>query len=407
MEKKTMALTPVYQKLDAAYRCGRYNVFVLEGGSRSSKTYSIIQFWVRYALEHQDRERRVIVSRLKATWITATVLKDFMDVLKDYGLYDQKQHNKSVGAGVYKLFTTEFWFLGLDDEQRIHGMKSDAFWINEAVEASFDDYAQLMQRCSGFAILDYNPSHEEHWIYDKLCKRERTRYMHSTMLDNPLIPDNAKEQILSYEPTPYNIEHGTADKRKWLIYGLGKRAKIEGLVFEDYTIIKEVPVWVKRRWYGLDFGYSVDFTACSEVGYLDNAIYIDEKFYQTNMLSSDIIKALKRLPSRKIWSECADPRLLQEIHNGGLNIYPVRKFTGSIEAGIDFMRTKKIYLTESSLNAKKEFDNYTYQQDKDGRWLNRPVDNYNHVIDGVRYVCMMELMGRYRQPRDYSGIFGH
>ena len=233
MEKKTMALTPVYQKLDAAYRCGRYNVFVLEGGSRSSKTYSIIQFWVRYALEHQDRERRVIVSRLKATWITATVLK-----------------------GVYKLFTTEFWFLGLDDEQRIHGMKSDAFWINEAVEASFDDYAQLMQRCSGFAILDYNPSHEEHWIYDKLCKRERTRYMHSTMLDNPLIPDNAKEQILSYEPTPYNIEHGTADKRKWLIYGLGKRAKIEGLVFEDYTIIKEVPVWVKRRWYCLDFGYS-------------------------------------------------------------------------------------------------------------------------------------------------------
>lgn len=406
MGTKKVAVTPVYQKLDAAYRSGRYNVFVLEGGSRSSKTYSIIQFWIRYALEHQDRERRVIVSRLKATWITATVLKDFMDVLKDYGLYDSKQHNKSIGAGVYTLYTTEFWFLGLDDEQRIHGMKSDAFWINEAVEASFDDYAQLMQRCSGFAILDYNPSHEEHWIYDKLCKRERTRYMHSTMLDNPLIPDNAKEQILSYEPTPYNVEHGTADKRKWLIYGLGKRAKIEGLIFEDYTIIKEVPAWVKRRWYGLDFGYSVDFTACSEVGYLDNAIYIDEKFYQTNMLSSDIIKALKRLPSRKIWSECADPRLLQEIHNGGLNIYPVQKFPGSIEAGIDFMKTKKIYITENSLNAKKEFDNYTYQQDKDGKWLNRPVDNYNHVIDGVRYVCMMELMGR-RAPHDYSGIFGH
>ena len=406
METRKVAVTPVYQKLDAAYRSGRYNVFVLEGGSRSSKTYSIIQFWIRYALEHQERTRRVIVSRLKATWITATVLKDFMDVLKDYGLYDSKQHNKSIGAGVYTLYTTEFWFLGLDDEQRIHGMKSDAFWINEAVEASFDDYAQLMQRCSGFAILDYNPSHEEHWIYDKLCKRERTRYMHSTMLDNPLIPDNAKEQILSYEPTPYNVEHGTADKRKWLIYGLGKRAKIEGLIFEDYTIIKEVPAWVKRRWYGLDFGYSVDFTACSEVGYLDNAIYIDEKFYQTNMLSSDIIKALKRLPSRKIWSECADPRLLQEIHNGGLNIYPVQKFPGSIEAGIDFMKTKKIYITENSLNAKKEFDNYTYQQDKDGKWLNRPVDNYNHVIDGVRYVCMMELMGR-RAPHDYSGIFGH
>ena len=166
MGQRKIATTPVFQKLEAAYKSGLYNVFVLEGGSRSSKTYSIIQFWIKYAQELQDRVRRVIIARLKATWITSTVAKDFFDVLKDYGLYDKKNHNKSVGAGVYTLFTTEFWFLGLDDEQRIHGMKSDAFWINEAVESSFDDYAQLMQRCSGFAVLDYNPSYDEHWIYD-------------------------------------------------------------------------------------------------------------------------------------------------------------------------------------------------------------------------------------------------
>ena len=85
MERK-VATTPVYQKLDKAYNSGLYNVLVLEGGSRSSKTYSIIQFWIKYAMEHQDRVRRVIVARLKATWITATVLKDFLDVLKDYGM---------------------------------------------------------------------------------------------------------------------------------------------------------------------------------------------------------------------------------------------------------------------------------------------------------------------------------
>ena len=241
MERR-VATTPVYQKLNAAYGSGLYNVFVLEGGSRSSETYSIIQFWIKYAREHQDRVGRVIVARLKATWVTATVLKDFLDVLKDYGLYNKKNHNKSVGAGVYTLYTTEFWFLGLDDEQRIHGMKSDAFWINEAVEASFDDYAQLMQRCSGFAILDYNPSYDEHWIYDKICKREKTCYMHSTMLDNPLIPDNAKEQILSYEPTDYNIQQGTADKRKWQIYGLGKRASLEGLIYSNWGYCKEIPI---------------------------------------------------------------------------------------------------------------------------------------------------------------------
>lgn len=312
MERR-VATTPVYQKLNAAYGSGLYNVFVLEGGSRSSKTYSIIQFWIKYAREHQDRVGRVIVARLKATWVTATVLKDFLDVLKDYGLYNKKNHNKSVGAGVYTLYTTEFWFLGLDDEQRIHGMKSDAFWINEAVEASFDDYAQLMQRCSGFAILDYNPSYDEHWIYDKICKREKTCYMHSTMLDNPLIPDNAKEQILSYEPTDYNIQQGTADKRKWQIYGLGKRASLEGLIYSNWGYCKEIPIGIKKRGYGMDFGFTNDFTGIVDCAFENNTLYLDEKCYLTHMESNDIIKFYKTIPPMKVMSESADPRLVKEI----------------------------------------------------------------------------------------------
>lgn len=267
--QQTIGVTPVFQKLEAAYNSNRYNVFVLEGGSRSSKTHSIIQFWIKYAFLNQDKARRVIVSRLKATWLTATILKDFIDLLKAYGLYGTiAKHNKSVGAGVITLYTTEFWFLGLDDEQRIHGMRSDAFWINEAVEASFDDYAQLMQRCSGFAILDYNPSYEEHWIYDKICKRDKTRYMHSTMLDNPFIPKNAKEQILSYEPTDYNIQQGTADKRKWLIYGLGKRASLEGLIYNNWGYCKEIPHGIDKRGYSIDFGFTNDFTAVVECAFM-------------------------------------------------------------------------------------------------------------------------------------------
>ena len=206
------ATTPVHDKLWNAAQSAAYNVYVLEGGSRSSKTHSIIQFWIRWAFVNQGRPKRVIVTRQKATWLTGTVLKDFMDVLKAYGLYSKKNHNKSTGAGIYTLYSTEFWFMGLDDPQRIHGMASDAFWINEAVEAQFDDYAQLMQRCTGFAILDYNPSYEEHWIFDKILKRPRTYYSHSTMLDNPFIAQNAKDQILSYEPTDENYANGTADK---------------------------------------------------------------------------------------------------------------------------------------------------------------------------------------------------
>jgi phage terminase large subunit len=407
--ERRVATTPVYQKLNAAYGSGLYNVFVLEGGSRSSKTYSIIQFWIKYAREHQDRVGRVIVARLKATWVTATVLKDFLDVLKDYGLYNKKNHNKSVGAGVYTLYTTEFWFLGLDDEQRIHGMKSDAFWINEAVEASFDDYAQLMQRCSGFAILDYNPSYDEHWIYDKICKREKTCYMHSTMLDNPLIPDNAKEQILSYEPTDYNIQQGTADKRKWQIYGLGKRASLEGLIYSNWGYCKEIPIGIKKRGYGMDFGFTNDFTGIVDCAFENNTLYLDEKCYLTHMESNDIIKFYKTIPPMKVMSESADPRLVKEIKNSGVKIYPIIKGAGSIEASISVMQGYRILITEKSVNLIKEIKNYTWQFDeKTKRFINKPADGQaDHLLDASRYWVMGEIMGRIKEDKDLTGIFTH
>lgn len=384
--------TPVFHRAMSALESNRFNVYVFEGGSRSSKTYSLIQFFIVYAINNWQRSNRIVIARKKGTWLSSTVWTDFKNILLETGLYNDCKINNTLKT--IQMYSTSFEFVGLDDVQRLHGLTSDIFWINEAMEASKDDFDQLEQRCARFSILDYNPSAEEHWIYDNVCTREDCYFDHSTMLDNPFIPANMKRKIESYEPTEYNYSQGTADKRKWLIYGLGKRSKIEGLIFENYTIIKEVPIWVKRRWYGLDFGYSNDPTACSENGFLDNAIYIDEKFYETNLLSTDIIKKFKRMPGLKIWSESADPRLIAEIYNAGFNIQPVEKYHGSVEAGIDFMKSKKLYITENSINAKKELDNYTYQQDKNGKWLNVPVDDYNHIIDEVRYCCMMELMGR-------------
>lgn len=405
--QRKIALTPVYKKLDVAYQCKLYNVFVLEGGSRSSKTHSIIQFWIKYAERNKGRNKRVIVSRLKATWLTATVLKDFIDILKDYGLYDKKNHNKSTGAGIYKLYDTEFWFLGLDDQQRIHGMKSDAFWINEAVEASFDDYAQLMQRCSGFAILDYNPSYDEHWIYDKICKRKRTCYMHSTMLDNPLIPQNAKEQILSYQDTPENRKNGTVDKRKWEIYGLGKRASLEGLIFSNWSIIKEMPEWITKRGYGQDFGFTNDPTAITDCAFADNTLYIDENCYRTHMTTPDIIKVHKTLVPRKVMSESQDPRLIKEIKNAGVKIYAVKKGPGSVNAGLDVMQGYKICITERSLNVIREIKNYTWRFDeKLNKFVNEvPKGQDDHTIDAARYWVMGEIMGRIKEEVSTEGVF--
>ncbi|PPK98994.1 PBSX family phage terminase large subunit [Parapedobacter indicus] len=388
--------TKVHNDLWESYRSKAFNVFVLEGGSRSSKTHSIIQFWIKWAFLRKGRSTRVAVCRLKGTWLEATVLKDFIDVLQSVGLYNPKNHNKT--KKVIKLFDTEFWFIGLDDSQKIHGFKSDAFWINEAVEAGYDDYAQLMQRCNGFAILDYNPSFEEHWVYDRILQRPRTYYNHSTMLDNPLISRNAKEQILSYEPTEENYKNGTADERKWKIYGLGQRAALEGLVFEygvHWDIIKEVPAWAKKihRW-GLDFGYTNDPTAIGDHFWTGstNEVWLDELCYKTQMLNTDIGKILKDngLVGIKGYADSSEPKSIDEIFKMGLNVHPVDKPQGSVNTGIDIMKRHKIHITERSLNFIKEWRNYTWQQDKNGKWLNVPCDTNNHGIDESRYVFFME-----------------
>lgn len=313
-----------------------------------------------------------------------------------YGLYNPKNHNKT--KKIITLFDTEFWFMGLDDPQKVHGFESDAFWINEAIEAGYDDYTQLMQRCVGFAILDYNPSETEHWIYDRILKRPQTWYSHSTFRKNQFISPNAKAQILSYEPTEENYAAGTADERKWKIYGLGERASLEGLVFEKgvhWDIVKEIPEYAKKiHRYGLDFGYTNDVTAVSDIYWGNEArsIYIDEVVYKTGLLNPDIGRILLQegLGRVKGWADRAEMKSIDEIHLMGCDIHPADKPPGSVNLGIDIMKRYKIYITERSVNFIKEWRQYTWRQDKNGKWLNEPVDVNNHGIDATRYVFFME-----------------
>ena len=399
-----MKATPVFGRLLQAFRLCIYNIFVLEGGSRSSKTVSIIQFWLLYAQVNQMAPKRVVIARKRASWIKGTVLNDFIVVLKRYGWYNERNHNKT--HNIYTLFGTEFWFIGLDDQQKLHGLTCDAFWINEAIEASNDDFDQLEQRCTGFGILDYNPSEEEHWIYSKVIKRDNCCFQHSTMLDNSFLPENSRKKILSYEPTDDNYRQGTVDLRKWQIYGLGMRAKIEGLVFPDIEIVPRLPEWVKNRPQGLDFGYTNDVTAHSNTWYSlpHNTLWIEELCYLTHMLTSDIISHIKATNHRqKVIADSADPRLLDEIANAGINIHAAEKGPGSVIAGIDKMKGMKICVTEASVNAIKEFKNYTYQQNKAGKFINVPIDDFNHIIDGSRYVVLSEILGQGKRSTNWAG----
>ncbi len=90
-----------------------------------------------------------------------------------------------------------------------------------------------------------------------------------------------------------------------------------------------------------------------------------------------------------------------------MNIYPVDKFPGSIKAGIDKIKDMEFFVTERSYNLITELRKYVWDKDKDGNYINEPVDEYNHLMDAIRYYVLGCLLGRILKPKDLTGIFTH
>jgi phage terminase large subunit len=384
--------TKVYAEIQEAINSG-YTTVSLQGSSRSSKTFNTLIWLIMYCLSHPYTRLSIVRATLPA--IKGSVFIDFKEILMRMLIYDEKSLNKS--EFTYQ-FTNGSWveFFSTDSEQKLRGRKRDVLFVNEANELSYLEWQQLKMRTTRFAIMDYNPSFsDDHWICG-VNQDSRTYHFISTYKDNPFIEQSIIDEIEGLR---------TKNQTLWQVYGLGQQAVIEGLIFKQVEAISEIPVNVKRRWVGMDFGFTNDPTAIVEVAIQDNDLYIDERAYATQMLSSDIIRVLKSECERmKIISESADPRLIQEIYRAGVNIHPVQKFSGSIEAGITKMLEFKIHITARSCNVIKEFKNYTYQQDKEGKWLNTPIDCYNHAIDAVRYVIMNEVLGGERKPINKARI---
>lgn len=384
----------VFRLIDEALASGK-QIVSLQGSTRSGKTYNAMIWLIYYALSNPATSISIVRATLPS--IKKTVFRDFEDIMIALGLYNAKDFNKS--DMVYKLSNGSYFeFFSVDNEQKVRGAKRQILFVNEANELKELQYTQLMLRTTLFTILDYNPSFsEEHWLSASVNREERTAFHITTYKDNPFLEESVIKNIESLKTKNANL---------WRIYGLGLQGIVEGLVFPNIELIDEMPNYIDRRYRGIDFGYSHDPTAIVEVGIEGSSLYIHEIEYKTEMLSGDIIRVLKQSDS-KVISESADPRLVSEIKRAGINIHPVKKFQGSIEAGIQKMQECKIYITKDSINLIKEFKNYTYAKDKEGKFINKPIDAFNHGIDAIRYVVLMEVLGGERKKLDPRRLEGY
>lgn len=378
---KDLKTTPVFEKnYDANTR-----IVVNQGGSRSSKTYSICQLLI--LLAHQENGEVFTIVRKTFPSLRLTVMRDFFEILDSLGIYTEASHNKT--ESTYRINGNLIEFVSMDMPQKKRGSKRKYLFLNEANELTFEDWTQLNMRTTGRIWVDYNPSDEFHWIYDKVIPRKDCTFIKSTYLDNPFIEQTIIDEIELLKDI---------DENYWRVYGLGERGQSKAVVFPNVYEYKELPKGAKMINIGLDFGYSNDPTAVVEVYELDSDRYYKEILYKTGLTNSDIKNELidKGVDIvQRIVCDSAEPKSIEELRRMGVNAYPVKKFQDSIRAGIDIMRTKKIHVHSQSTNLIKEFRNYKWIQDKNGNILNKPVDLYNHAIDASRYALLKKPSGGY------------
>ena len=349
-------------------------IIVEQGGTRSGKTYNII-LWIIFNYCAQNNGKVVTVCRKSFPSLRATVMRDFIGILQTYDVYQESNHNKSNSE--YHLFGNLVEFISLDMPQKIRGRKRDLLFVNEGNELYYEDMQQLLFRTQDKIILDFNPSDEYHWIYDKLITRDDCAFFKTTYLDNPFIEDSIKLEIERLRDT---------DEQYWQIYGLGERSSSRSTIF-TYAEVNQIPVDANLIAYGMDFGYTNDPTTFVSVYSEGHNLYIKEHLYRTQMTTSDISLFLKeeKLLGNPIYADSAEPRLISELRRMGHNIFPSIKGKDSVNAGIDLLKRYKIHILASSSNAISEFRNYKWKEDRSGALVNIPEDKHNHIIDPCRY----------------------
>jgi phage terminase large subunit len=347
---------------------GDKRFIINEGGSRSSKTYSLCQLMIIYCLQNNNK----VVSVIRKTFpaLRATVLRDFIEILRDIGLYNEESHNKS--EQIYTFANgSMIEFFSVDNEQKIRGRKRDIAWCNEANELYFDDFTQLNMRTEDKLIFDYNPSDSASWLYE--LPAEESIKIKSTYKDNPFLPESIKAQIEDLART---------DEALYQIYALGEKAISKSNIYSQWTFLAHRPSKFVKYVYGCDFGYNHP-TALMRVYYCDNDIYIEPVIYESYLTTTMLIEKLATLNIEQTVSIIADysrPEIIQEMNTAGYDVLNANKV---VKKGIDNLKTFGVFCQDDKA-LKREYENYKWK--KIGDFItDEPVKLFDDAMDAIRY----------------------
>ena len=364
------------------------------GGTAASKTISILIWLINYCQTPQSKLKLATVTSESYPHLQKGAMLDFINIMKDRGYWkDALWHDTK---HIYTFETgNKLEFATFDTYSKAHGSRRDVLFCNEGNNMPYNIVDQLMVRTREIVWLDWNPT-SEFWFYtDMLGLRDDIDFITLTYKDNEALDETTVKEIESHR----------MNQAWWQVYGLGQLGVLEGRIFTDWQVIDEIPIEAQLVRYGLDFGYTNDPTAVDAIYRWNGAFVIDEVLHMKGLSNRQIADVMQSLQRTLIIADSAEPKSIAELAQYGLRIIGAHKGKDSVNQGIQYVQSQKIFITKRSVNTLKEYRNYLWITDKDGKVINEPSPVWNHHMDAIRYgMESLKAQPHAALPTSFGGI---
>ena len=353
----------------------------IQGGTSAGKTFGIIPLLINKASKNPLLEISVVAESIPH--LKRGAMKDFKKIMVQTNRWFDERWNATDFKYTFANGSI-IEFFSADNDAKLRGARRDGLYMNECNNMTFHAYTELASRTKEFVYLDWNPTNE-FWFHKELLNDSDVDFLIVNYLDNEACPESALNFILKAKEKSKTSKFWD----NWYnVYGLGQIGNLEGVIFSDWKQVDKIPLEAKLVGRGMDFGYTNDPTTLTDIYLYNNEYIFDERIYRTGLTNPDIWREFKSLDmDNSIYTiaDSAEPKSIQELTHLGMKIQGAIKGADSIVFGIQKIQEINFSVTSNSLNLIKELRSYTWAVDKEGNKLNKPIDNFNHAIDGIRY----------------------
>lgn len=346
---------------------------IVQGGTSASKTISILLYLIALAQGDKTPTLTSIVSE-SFPHLKRGVIRDFKNILQGHHYWKDDLWNATDSTYTFET-GSKIEFFSSDNADKLRGARRDRLFMNEANNMTFDAFEQLEVRTKEFVFIDYNPT-TEFWSFTEVEKRSDTEKIILTYKDNEAL---SKEIVDSIEQRRDRVQW-------WNVYGLGLLGETETRIYKGWQIVDNIPFEARLERYGLDFGYTNDPSSIVAIYYYNGGYILDEIVYDKGLTNKQLGDAINTQEVKVlVIADSAEPKSIDEIRTYGITILPSKKGQGSVLQGIQYVQQQNISVTKRSLNVIREYRNYVWTTDKDGKIINEPDHMYSHSMDAIRY----------------------